>query len=67
MRGEIEQVTLQRKKKKLKTGATMVLRDAPRKPTADRDGSGTMLFNGSVVCISCPRLKCGEVEEKGSF
>lgn len=46
-----------KEKKKLKTGASATRRDAPRKPTAGRGGSKTVLYNGSVgvdsVGISC--------------
>jgi hypothetical protein len=43
-------VTLQKKKKRLKKRA-LVLRDAPRKPTAGRGGSETVLSNGSVGVV----------------
>jgi hypothetical protein len=41
-----------------------VLRDAPRKPTAERDGAGNRLVNGSAGVDLVLPLVCVEVEEK---
>ncbi len=54
-------VTLQREKKR-KLKRALLLRDAPRKPTAGRDGSGARFVNGSVVCL----LDCVEWRKRGA-
>ena len=43
-------MTLQKRKKKVENGPALVLRDAPRKPTAGRDRSETVLSMEVWVC-----------------
>lgn len=51
-------------KRKKKGKRALVLRDAPHKPTAGRDGSEAVLSMEVWVWISCSPLVCIEVEEK---